>query len=82
MPHVAARMASRDEDAGRYQRHRPEQTLASPPKTPFRQSSRDSGAVDRDAQFTRCAEGISSQPEVEKCEFRMCGGGVMKDRSG
>jgi hypothetical protein len=27
MPHVAARMASRDEDAGRYQRHRPEQTL-------------------------------------------------------
>lgn len=27
MPHVAARMASRDEDARRYQRHRPEQTL-------------------------------------------------------
>ena len=27
MPHVAARMATRDEDAGRYQRHRPEQTL-------------------------------------------------------
>lgn len=27
MPHVAARMASRDEDAGRYQRHRPEHTL-------------------------------------------------------
>lgn len=27
MPHVAARMASRDEDAGRYQRHRPELTL-------------------------------------------------------
>lgn len=27
MPHVAARMASRDEDAGGYQRHRPEQTL-------------------------------------------------------
>jgi hypothetical protein len=27
MPHVAARMASRDRDAGRYQRHRPEQTL-------------------------------------------------------
>jgi len=27
MPHVAARMASRDVDAGRYQRHRPEQTL-------------------------------------------------------
>jgi len=27
MSHVAARMASRDEDAGRYQRHRPEQTL-------------------------------------------------------
>ena len=27
MPHVAARMASRDADAGRYQRHRPEQTL-------------------------------------------------------
>lgn len=27
MPHVAARMASRDEDVGRYQRHRPEQTL-------------------------------------------------------
>lgn len=27
MPHVAARMASRDENAGRYQRHRPEQTL-------------------------------------------------------
>lgn len=27
MPHVAARMASRSEDAGRYQRHRPEQTL-------------------------------------------------------
>jgi ribosomal protein S27E len=27
MPHVAARMASRDEGAGRYQRHRPEQTL-------------------------------------------------------
>lgn len=27
MPEVAARMASRDEDAGRYQRHRPEQTL-------------------------------------------------------
>jgi hypothetical protein len=28
MPHVsAARMASRERDAGRYQRHRPEQTL-------------------------------------------------------
>ncbi len=27
MPHVAARMASRDRDAGRYRRHRPEQTL-------------------------------------------------------
>ena len=27
MHYVAARMASRDEDAGRYQRHRPEQTL-------------------------------------------------------
>ena len=27
MPHVAARMASRDRDAGCYQRHRPEQTL-------------------------------------------------------
>ena len=27
MPHVAARMASRDEGAGRYQRHCPEQTL-------------------------------------------------------
>ena len=27
MPHVAARMAGRDVDAGRYQRHRPEQTL-------------------------------------------------------
>ena len=27
MSHAAARMASRDEDAGRYQRHRPEQTL-------------------------------------------------------
>jgi hypothetical protein len=27
MPHVAARMASGDEDTGRYQRHRPEQTL-------------------------------------------------------
>jgi len=28
MPHVsAARMASQDRDAGRYQRHRPEQTL-------------------------------------------------------
>tara|TARA_R110000772_G_scaffold229145_1_gene339971 strand:+ start:334 stop:1497 length:1164 start_codon:yes stop_codon:yes gene_type:complete len=27
MPHVAARMASRDEDAGRYQRRRAEQTL-------------------------------------------------------
>ena len=27
MPHVAARMATRDEDAGRYQPHRPEQTL-------------------------------------------------------
>lgn len=27
MSHVAARMVSRDEDAGRYQRHRPEQTL-------------------------------------------------------
>jgi ribosomal protein S27E len=27
MPHVAARMASRDVDAGRYQRHCPEQTL-------------------------------------------------------
>lgn len=27
MPHVAARTASRDEDAGRYQRRRPEQTL-------------------------------------------------------
>ena len=25
MPYVAARMASRDRDAGRYQRHRPEQ---------------------------------------------------------
>ena len=27
MPHVAARMARGEEDAGRYQRHRPEQTL-------------------------------------------------------
>jgi hypothetical protein len=27
MPYVAARTASRDEDAGHYQRHRPEQTL-------------------------------------------------------
>ncbi len=27
MSHVAARMAGRDKDAGRYQRHRPEQTL-------------------------------------------------------
>ena len=27
MPHAAARMATRDEDVGRYQRHRPEQTL-------------------------------------------------------
>jgi hypothetical protein len=27
MPHVAARMASRDADAGLYQRHRPKQTL-------------------------------------------------------
>ena len=27
MPQVAARMASRDENTGRYQRHRPEQTL-------------------------------------------------------
>jgi hypothetical protein len=27
MPHVAARMASRERDTGRYQRHRPEQTL-------------------------------------------------------
>ena len=27
MPHTAARMATRDRDAGRYQRHRPEQTL-------------------------------------------------------
>jgi hypothetical protein len=27
MPHVAARMATRERDAGRYQRHRPEQTL-------------------------------------------------------
>ena len=27
MPQAVARMASRDEDAGRYQRHRPEQTL-------------------------------------------------------
>ena len=27
MPYVAARMASRDRDTGRYQRHRPEQTL-------------------------------------------------------
>lgn len=27
MPHAAARMATRDEDAGRYQPHRPEQTL-------------------------------------------------------
>ena len=27
MPYVAARMASRDVDAGRYQRHRPEHTL-------------------------------------------------------
>jgi hypothetical protein len=27
MPQVAARMATRDEDAGRYQRHRTEQTL-------------------------------------------------------
>ncbi|GHL51099.1 hypothetical protein ECZU29_59490 [Escherichia coli] len=27
MPHVAARTASRDRDTGRYQSHRPEQTL-------------------------------------------------------
>ena len=27
MPHTAARMVTRDRDAGRYQRHRPEQTL-------------------------------------------------------
>jgi hypothetical protein len=27
MSQVAARMASRERDAGRYQRHRPEQTL-------------------------------------------------------
>ena len=27
MPHTAARMATRERDAGRYQRHRPEQTL-------------------------------------------------------
>ncbi len=27
MPHVAARMARGKDDAGRYQRHRPEQTL-------------------------------------------------------
>ncbi len=27
MPHAAARMATRDEGAGFYQRHRPEQTL-------------------------------------------------------
>ena len=27
MTHVAARMATRDEDVGRYQRHQPEQTL-------------------------------------------------------
>lgn len=27
MPYVAARMASRDENAGRYQRHRPEQSF-------------------------------------------------------
>jgi hypothetical protein len=27
MPHVAARMASQERDTGRYQRHRPEQTL-------------------------------------------------------
>lgn len=27
MPHVAARTATWDEDAGRYQRHRPEQPL-------------------------------------------------------
>ena len=27
MSHVVTRMATRDEDAGRYQRHRPEQTL-------------------------------------------------------
>jgi hypothetical protein len=28
MPQVAARTATRDEDAGRYQRHRPEQTFS------------------------------------------------------
>ena len=27
MPHTAARMATPNRDAGRYQRHRPEQTL-------------------------------------------------------
>ena len=27
MPHAAARTATRERDAGRYQRHRPEQTL-------------------------------------------------------
>ena len=27
MSHTAARMATRERDAGRYQRHRPEQTL-------------------------------------------------------